>query len=89
LLSISALRSARRSIYVGISLDPLRRNGKHVADAAWRRMLVKILIEPFVTREEALAAEERAIRDEFPRFNKTHNQRLCPLDELCRVAGEE
>jgi hypothetical protein len=75
-------------IYAGVSLSPLRRNEKHVATAAWRQMLVKILIEPFITREEALAAERAAIREEFPTFNKVHNQRRHPAKELQHIEEE-
>jgi hypothetical protein len=45
-------------------------------------MICQIVIEPFQTREEALAAEEIAIRTEFPKFNSTHNKRRHPLQEL-------
>jgi hypothetical protein len=48
------------------------------------------LIKPFASREEALEAEKRAIRQEFPRFNKTHNERRHPADELRRIVkGQE
>jgi hypothetical protein len=73
-------------IYVGITLAPLDRTKRHAA-AEWGRLILKILIEPFATREEALDAEERAIREEFPRFNKTHNRRRHPANELQRVTA--
>jgi hypothetical protein len=57
-------------IYVGITLQPLKRQDKHLKGAAWRNMISRIVIEPFATREEALAAEEAAIRDEFPKFRR-------------------
>jgi hypothetical protein len=70
-------------LYVGISLHALARQSKHVG-AAWHASICKILIEPFATREEALAAEEFAIRTEFPRFNTTHNGRRL-LREIGRM----
>jgi Arm DNA-binding domain len=71
-------------LYVGISLEPLRRQNSHVKRASWRDMICRILIEPFATREEALAAEELAIRSEFPKFNITHNNKRHPLQEMAR-----
>lgn len=72
-------------LYVGITLSPLRRHEKHFAGAGWRHLIVRILIEPFASREQALQAEDRAIREEFPRFNKTHNRRQHPALELRRI----
>ena len=71
-------------LYVGVSLQPLRRQDRHFQEADWRDMISYILIEPFETREQALAAEETAIRDEFPRFNTTHNRRRHPFQEVIR-----
>jgi hypothetical protein len=71
-------------LYVGISLEPLRRQDRHTKTASWRNMICRIVIEPFETREEALAAETAAIRDEFPKFNTTHNRRRHPLQEIIR-----
>jgi hypothetical protein len=69
-------------LYVGVSLQPLKRQDSHLKGAAWRNMIVRIVIEPFAAREEALAAEQAAIRDEFPKFNTTHNRRHHPIEEL-------
>jgi Arm DNA-binding domain len=71
-------------LYVGFSLRPLRRQHAHIKAAGWRTMICRILIEPFETREQALAAEEAAIRDEFPSFNTTHNARRHPFQEIQR-----
>jgi hypothetical protein len=71
-------------LYVGVSLKPLHRQDRHIRAAGWRDMICRILIEPFETREQALAAEEAAIRDEFPKFNTAHNQRRHPFQELRR-----
>jgi hypothetical protein len=62
-------------LYVGISLTSLKRQDRHLKTADWRNTIHRIVIEPFATREEALDAEQFAIRTEFPRFNATHNRR--------------
>ena len=73
-------------LYVGISLEPLRRQKRHSEQAAWRNMICQIVIEPFAKREDALAAEQLAIRTEFPRFNGVHNGHRHPVQELMRDA---
>jgi hypothetical protein len=73
-------------LYVGISLHALNRQNRHFEKAGWRKSICQIVIEPFETREEALAAEELAIRSEFPKFNSVHNKRRHPYQELARVA---
>ena len=75
-------------LYVGVTLELSSRQKKHVAEAKWRHMIFKILCEPFASREEALAAETRAIWDEFPKFNMIHNGQRHPMQEL-RVAKEQ
>jgi Arm DNA-binding domain len=80
-------------LYVGISLEPLRRQKRHSERAAWRDMIFQIVIEPFAAREEALAAEQLAIRTEFPRFNDVHNGHaafVCPnCEELHFIDAEQ
>jgi hypothetical protein len=76
-------------IYVGISLEPLKRQHRHLKEAGWRNMISRILIEPFATREEALAAEQAAIRDEFPKYNTTHNRRRHPIEELRAKSADQ
>jgi Arm DNA-binding domain len=78
-------------LYVGISLQPIERHRKHLKEgvgAPWRNMIFRIVIEPFATREEALVAEETAIRDEFPKFNGTHNGRRHPTQEIARNVNQ-
>jgi len=72
-------------LYVGISLWALKRQQKHAAKADWRNLIHRIVIEPFETREEALAAEEAAIRLEFPRFNKVYNGHRNLHREIARM----
>jgi hypothetical protein len=71
-------------LYVGVSLHALLRQSRHLKEATWRNLICWIAIEPFETREEALAAEETAIRNEFPKFNSKHNSRRHPFQELAR-----
>lgn len=69
-------------LYVGITLTPLKRQASHFKRADWRDMILHIVVEPFATREEAVAAEAEAIRSEYPRFNRAQNGRRPPLQEL-------
>jgi hypothetical protein len=69
----------------GISLNPFTRQRQHFDLADWRYQICRIVIEPFKTREQALAAEHEAIRVEFPKFNVMHNGYRHPLKELARV----
>jgi hypothetical protein len=50
-------------------------------------MICHNVIEPFATREEA--AEETAIRSEFPRLNVTHNGQRHPAQELARGTHQQ
>lgn len=72
-------------LYVGQSIAPLARNGAHLKTANWKTQISIIAIEPFATREEALAAEELAIRTEHPKHNEAHNKPRHPLRELRRL----
>jgi len=46
-------------LYVGITSEPLKRQDRHLKGAGWRNLICRIIIEPFGTREEALAAEAK------------------------------
>ena len=72
-------------LYAGIALSPLRRHEKHFAKSKHRYFIMRILIEPFASREEALQAEACAIREEFPKFNIIHNRRRHPALELRQI----
>jgi DnaJ-class molecular chaperone len=60
-------------LYVGVSGDPSRRIAQHERSKPWWHAVTQIELEHFVTRDEALAAEERAIRVEQPTYNFRHN----------------
>lgn len=56
-------------LYIGISLSTMVRLSQHRSDSAWSERIVRVMIEHFATREEALAAEDAAIKAEKPLFN--------------------
>jgi hypothetical protein len=62
-------------LYVGMSLHVRARQAQHLKRAAWANTIYQIVIEPFASREELLEAEQLAIRTEFPKFNRVHNER--------------
>jgi hypothetical protein len=72
-------------LYVGQAMSALKRNAEHLSKADWRNFIYMILVEPFATREEALAAEAEAIRVEYPKHNTIHNIGRHPLRELRRL----
>ena len=57
-------------LYVGMTTNLRARRAHHVKRAAWANAIHQIVIEPFESRDEALAAERLAIRTEFPRFQR-------------------
>lgn len=56
-------------LYVGISLNTLNRLGQHKKNAHWFSTISNVTIEHYVTREEALQAETKAIQSENPAHN--------------------
>lgn len=56
-------------LYVGLAKDPLNRNVGYLNDVVNRAQIASITFEWFKTREEASAAESRAIIEEKPRYN--------------------
>ena len=88
-------------LYVGISSDPQRRFSQHAADKCWWTHVARKEIEWYETRDNALAAEEAAIRAKQPAWNQLHSTFESPitvrldlnivqvtgLDILCRKTG--
>jgi Arm DNA-binding domain len=74
-------------LYVGVSLGILARQLQHSKTAGWQKLIHRIELEPFETREAALDAEQVAIRQEFPKFNTVHNGRQRPGREIVRGLG--
>lgn len=56
-------------LYVGISFSALVRAEQHKRAASWWHLAVRMTVETYCSRAEALAAETAAIRSEKPRFN--------------------
>lgn len=56
-------------LYVGISINALRRIAQHSDNAIWFSELASFEVEWFETRSEAAEAEKAAIQSEAPRFN--------------------
>jgi predicted GIY-YIG superfamily endonuclease len=69
-------------LYSGITLSIPDRTRRHVEKSHWMDSVYLIVIEPFATREEALEAEQTAIRTEFPKYNTVHNGHRHPFQEL-------
>lgn len=65
--------SAGRLLYVGVSLMALYRTIQHRKGAPWFADVATITIKQFPTRKAALAAEQRAIRNERPLHNQAMN----------------
>lgn len=63
-----AYDSQDRLLYVGISKDVLDRLGQH-RSSGWAQYVTNLTIEYFPTRQQALEAESRAIKDEDPVWN--------------------
>lgn len=61
-------------LYVGITVDPSARFRKHRGDKPWWDDVDHIGIEKFESRELALEAERKAIREENPIHNVVHNE---------------
>jgi len=73
-------------IYVGITADIPQRLVDHSRRSGWSSQICFTVIEPFASREQALAAEHDAIRTEWPRYNTIHNGYRHPVADLHRVA---
>jgi hypothetical protein len=62
-----------RLLYVGISISSIHRFKDHKITSEWAFMSVRIEMQWFDSREEAVEAERHAITNEHPRFNKVHS----------------
>lgn len=60
-------------LYVGITVDLAKRIKNHRKGKPWWTQIHNITVEHFDTRQEALDAERKAIRDEKPLHNDQHN----------------
>ncbi|MFJ4356886.1 GntR family transcriptional regulator [Streptomyces massasporeus] len=66
-------------LYVGISTNPEERWKTHTMLKSWWNEVAHKTVTWLPSWDEALAQEERVIRDEAPRYNGTHNYPLAPF----------
>lgn len=69
-------------LYVGISLSTAARLSTHKNTSAWFEKITTIRIERFATRQEAIEAEEKTIRNEKPLYNRLMNENGVKLPKL-------
>lgn len=65
-----------RLLYVGVSFSSTQRWLSHRQDSEWASLSVRMEIERFSTRSEALFAEAKAIAVENPIYNKVRVMRI-------------
>jgi hypothetical protein len=65
-------------LYVGISLSAFTRLSQHKTSSTWANDALYMKTESFDNKELALAAENKAIETEYPKFNKYHNYGRLP-----------
>ena len=61
-------------LYVGLSLNPIKRLGQHRIHSLWFYSIARMEIEWAKTREAAAEKEYRAVRRERPLFNTVYNR---------------
>lgn len=65
-----AFNSENELLYVGISHSVMARIGQHKSAGVWHGKCVRITLEHFPNRELARKAENKAIKKEYPIYNK-------------------
>ena len=80
--------SNKKLLYVGVSLNAAARLAQHRDAAPWFDAITDVKIETYPTREDALAAERRAIAEENPACNIQHRQTIKQIEkeEAARAA---
>ena len=77
-------------LYVGISLNVFARLSQHRRDKDWWDEITNITVSHFDTREQALDAEAKAIKEENPMYNIAMNNGVhVQLDRDSEVARLE
>jgi hypothetical protein len=74
-----------RLLYVGVSLDAVRRLVRHREKSHWFNQIATVTIERYPSRAAALQAERLAIEDEKPIYN-VHRALEPPEEEELRAA---
>lgn len=72
-----------RLLYVGISSNPMARWRAHATTKSWWGEVAKTKVRWHRTRTSAEAAEVKAIKEEFPRFNRHHARFPLPKGAGC------
>lgn len=62
-----------RLLYIGTSLSAFTRLSRHKTSSTWANEALYMKTESFDNKALALAAEKHAIKTEYPKFNKHHN----------------
>lgn len=77
-------------LYVGISLNVFARLSQHRRDKDWWDEITEITVTHFETREKALDAEAKAIKEQNPKYNIAMNNGVhVTLDRDSEVAKLE
>lgn len=74
-------------LYVGISLSVFNRLSAHNKTAEWFSKCSRIDVETFPNRLEAQEAEMKAIKTEFPKFNKQGKVKEAPESKWDYLGG--
>lgn len=56
-------------LYVGVSLNTVRRLSEHMGKSSWASKIVKTTVKRYKSRDGALAAEKIAVMAELPMYN--------------------
>jgi excinuclease UvrABC nuclease subunit len=79
----------KKLLYVGISLSTFARLSQHKEHSPWFEQVMTVEIEHFETREEAMAAERKAIKTESPQFNIAMKKTLAEIQKEEKVLFAE
>ena len=64
-----AFNQSNELLYIGISCSVMNRMQGHKGQSCWFKEMTTLKTEHYDTREEALTAESKAIKEEKPRYN--------------------
>ena len=80
---------SRSLLYVGISLSTFNRLSQHRDHSDWFKTITNVTIEHFPTREEAMAAERKAIKSENPKFNIAMRKTMAEIEKEQKALTKE
>lgn len=72
-------------LYVGISLSTVNRLSQHREVSPWFDQITRVTIEHYQSRQEALAMERQAIKNEKPKFNLRNNKEVKDIFDSERI----